>query len=72
MLQTQLINNKYETEELLSKVLELEEKRRTINSLVNLEQIKGITESSSSHHDSDTGCRVYGVGVHHITVGFRA
>lgn len=36
----ELLNNKYETEELLSKVLELEEKRKTINSLVNLEQIK--------------------------------
>jgi len=39
-IEKELINNKYETEELLSKVLELEEKRRTINSLVNLEQIK--------------------------------
>lgn len=39
-IEKELLNNKYETEELLSKVLELEEKRKTINSLVNLEQIK--------------------------------
>ena len=39
-IEKELINNKYETEELLSKVLELEEKRKTVNSLVNLEQIK--------------------------------
>jgi len=41
-IEKELINNKYETEELLSKVLELEEKRKTVNSLVNLEQIKEL------------------------------
>jgi hypothetical protein len=36
----ELINNKYETEDLLSKVIELEEKRKTLNTIVNLDSIK--------------------------------
>jgi hypothetical protein len=36
----ELINNKYDTEDLLSKVIELEEKRKTLNTIVNLDSIK--------------------------------
>jgi hypothetical protein len=36
----ELINNKYDTEDLLSKVIELEEKRKTLNTIVNLDYIK--------------------------------
>jgi len=36
----ELLNNKFETDDLLSKVLELEEKRKTLNLLVNLNNVK--------------------------------
>jgi hypothetical protein len=39
-IEKELLNNKYETEDLLSKVLELEEKRKTLNLLVNLDYVK--------------------------------
>lgn len=39
-IEKELLNNKYETEDLLSKVLELEEKRKTLNLLVNLDYAK--------------------------------
>ena len=52
-IEKELINNKYETEELLSKVLELEEKRKTVNSLVNLEQIKETEVPINSNNSID-------------------
>jgi len=52
-IEKELINNKYETEELLSKVLELEEKRKTVNSLVNLEQIKETEVPINSNNNTD-------------------
>ena len=52
-IEKELINNKYETEELLSKVLELEEKRKTVNSLVNLEQIKETEVPINSNNNID-------------------
>lgn len=39
-VERELINNKYDTEDLLSKVIELEEKRKTLNTIVNLDSIK--------------------------------
>jgi hypothetical protein len=39
-IEKELLNNKFETEDLLSKVLELEEKRKTLNLLVNLDNVK--------------------------------
>ena len=39
-IEKELINNKYDTEDLLSKVIELEEKRKTLNTIVNLDSIK--------------------------------
>jgi len=39
-IEKELLNNKFETEDLLSKVLELEEKRKTLNLLVNLNNVK--------------------------------
>jgi hypothetical protein len=39
-IEKELLSNKFETEDLLSKVLELEEKRKTLNLLVNLENVK--------------------------------
>ena len=52
-IEKELINNKFETEELLSKVLELEEKRKTVNSLVNLEQIKEADDHIISNNSID-------------------
>ena len=52
-IEKELINNKLETEELLSKVLELEEKRKTVNSLVNLEQIKETEAPIISNNSID-------------------
>ena len=39
-IEKELLNKKFETEDLLSKVLELEEKRKTLNLLVNLDNVK--------------------------------
>lgn len=39
-VERELMNNKYDTEDLLSKVIELEEKRKTLNTIVNLDSIK--------------------------------
>jgi len=39
-VERELIYNKYDTEDLLSKVIELEEKRKTLNTIVNLDSIK--------------------------------
>ena len=40
IIDKELINNKYDTDDLLSKVIELEEKRKTLNTIVNLDSIK--------------------------------
>jgi len=64
-IEKELINNKYETEELLSKVLELEEKRKTVNSLVNLEQIKEtevpINSNNTDQNTANTNFSPYAI-----------